>query len=74
MEAVLAIGRDKRIKFIKKKNRYVQICEELLQKEEIFDAHFMTNFLAIQKDKILNVRITLAKVLKFHLDCHGINI
>jgi hypothetical protein len=42
-----------------------------MSNEELFDTYFMTKFLALQKDRILNVRITLAKTLKKHLDSAG---
>ena len=40
--------------------------------KELFPKYFLTQFLALQRDRILNVRLTLAKVLYTHMKNSGL--
>lgn len=47
---------------------FLLICEGLMEDKELFEKHFLTELLKLQKDKVVNVRITLAKVLRAHVN------
>eukprot|EP00826_Nyctotherus_ovalis_P063915 TRINITY_DN9371_c0_g1_i1.p1 TRINITY_DN9371_c0_g1~~TRINITY_DN9371_c0_g1_i1.p1 ORF type:complete len:391 (-),score=125.89 TRINITY_DN9371_c0_g1_i1:140-1312(-) len=47
---------------------FLLICEGLMEDKELFEKHFLTELLKLQKDKVVNVRITLAKVLRAHMN------
>jgi len=51
---------------------FVQACEGFMLYEQIFVQHFLTQFLVLQKDKVVNVRVTLAKVLNNHMKISGV--
>lgn len=46
----------------------------LLKYPEIFKKHFLSSVIELSTDKVINVRITLAKVLKKHFQKSGIYI
>lgn len=43
------------------------MCQNLLDKKDIFIEHFLEDFEKCANDPIDNVRISLAKVLSFHI-------
>jgi len=47
---------------------FLMICERLMDNKELFEEHFLTEFLRLQKDRVVNVRIELAKVLRAHMN------
>lgn len=51
---------------------FVYICECFMCNEPFFDQYFLTQFLTLQKDKVLCVRLSLAKVLHEHMKCSGV--
>ena len=53
---------------------FLLICEKLMNSKELFEEHFLTEFLRLQKDKVPNVRITLAKVLRSYINNSGENL
>ena len=51
---------------------FIKICEGFMHNQELFHKYFLTQFLTLQRDKILNVRLTLAKVLHSHMKSSGL--
>eukprot|EP00826_Nyctotherus_ovalis_P017926 TRINITY_DN1530_c0_g2_i8.p1 TRINITY_DN1530_c0_g2~~TRINITY_DN1530_c0_g2_i8.p1 ORF type:complete len:382 (-),score=87.27 TRINITY_DN1530_c0_g2_i8:1176-2321(-) len=51
---------------------FIQACEGFMCYEAIFVKHFLTQFLALQKDKVVNVRVALARVLNSHMKVSGV--
>eukprot|EP00826_Nyctotherus_ovalis_P016778 TRINITY_DN14885_c0_g1_i3.p2 TRINITY_DN14885_c0_g1~~TRINITY_DN14885_c0_g1_i3.p2 ORF type:complete len:206 (-),score=77.66 TRINITY_DN14885_c0_g1_i3:148-765(-) len=43
---------------------FLMVCEGFMESKEVFEKYLLTDFLALQKDEVVNVRITLAKVLR----------
>ena len=51
----------------KRRQLFVIMCEEIMnQSKELFDEYFKHDMLSLVGDKVVNVRITLARVLKNH--------
>jgi hypothetical protein len=42
------------------------MCGEAMNKKELFERHFKSDMLALVNDKVSNVRLCLAKVLRHH--------
>ena len=51
---------------------FLHICSGFMCNESMFEQYLLTGFLALQKDKVPNVRVTLAKVLEEHMKCSGL--
>jgi len=51
---------------------FLHICEGFMCYEALFDQYFLTQFLTLQKDKVVNVRVTLAKILHAHMKSSGV--
>lgn len=51
---------------------FLMVCEGFMESKEVFEKYLLTDFLALQKDEVVNVRITLAKVLRAHLNSTAI--
>ncbi len=51
---------------------FLTICEGFMCNEALFDQHFLTQFLTLQKDKVVNVRLSLAKILHEHMKSSGV--
>ena len=47
-------------------------CERIMNHSKLFIDNFMTDFLSLQKDKVISVRITLAKILHNHMKYSGL--
>merc|ERR1712146_675640 len=43
---------------------FIAMCEKIMKYPDIFNKHFITYFLKLGEDKVVNVRISVAKVLK----------
>jgi len=52
--------------------RFVIMVGNLLKYPEIFKKYFMESVVQLSDDKVINVRITLAKVLKKHYHKKGL--
>jgi serine/threonine-protein phosphatase 4 regulatory subunit 1 len=51
----------------KRRQLYILMCEELMnQSKDLFDEYFKHDMLSLVADKVVNVRITLARALKNH--------
>jgi len=46
------------------RERFVLMCERIMNDPEVFKAHFMDYLLPLANDRVTNVRITLAKILQ----------
>ena len=53
-------------KTFKRRQLFVLMCGEAMNKKEIFEAHFKADMLSMVTDKVSNVRMSLAKVLRHH--------
>lgn len=42
------------------------MCGEAMNKKDIFERHFKADMLSLVNDKVSNVRMCLAKVLRYH--------
>jgi serine/threonine-protein phosphatase 4 regulatory subunit 1 len=51
---------------------FIYICEGFMCNEGYFDQYFMTQFLTLQKDRVVIVRLSLAKVLHDHMKNSGV--
>jgi len=51
----------------KRRQLFILMCEEVMnQAKEIFDEYFKHDFLSLAADRVINVRLTLARALKNH--------
>ena len=50
----------------KKRQLYILMCGRIMMKKDIFEKHFKLDFLSLVNDRVPNVRITFAKVLRHH--------
>ena len=54
-------------KTFKKRQLYIQMCGSgLMNKKELFEKYFKLDFLTLVNDRVPNVRIGMAKVLRHH--------
>lgn len=53
-------------KTFKRRQLFVLMCGEAMNKKELFEKHFKADMLALVNDKVVNVRLSLAKVLRHH--------
>ena len=51
---------------------FILACEGFMCYEQIFSKHFLTQFLTLQKDTVVNVRVTLARALYEHMKISGV--
>ncbi|MDR3582144.1 MAG: hypothetical protein P4L67_02620 [Candidatus Pacebacteria bacterium] len=51
---------------------FLCICEGFMCNEALFDQYLLTQFLALQKDRVINVRLSLARILHNHMKCSGV--
>ena len=51
---------------------FLYICSGFMCNEALFDQYFLTSFLALQKDRVPSVRVSLAKILHNHMKCSGV--
>eukprot|EP01022_Parablepharisma_sp_SALTPOND_P019498 TRINITY_DN332_c0_g1_i1.p1 TRINITY_DN332_c0_g1~~TRINITY_DN332_c0_g1_i1.p1 ORF type:complete len:487 (-),score=60.60 TRINITY_DN332_c0_g1_i1:87-1547(-) len=51
---------------------FLYISSGFMCNEVLFDQYLLTNFLALQKDRIPSVRVSLAKILHNHMKCSGV--
>ena len=51
---------------------FIYICEGFMCNESFFDQYFMTQFLTLQKDRVISVRVSLAKILHAHMKSSGV--
>lgn len=51
---------------------FIQICESFMCDKELFPRYFLTQFLTLQRDRVLNVRLTLARILYTHMKTSGL--
>lgn len=51
---------------------FLYICTGFMCNEALFDQYLLTSFLALQKDRVLSVRISLAKILQNHMKNSGV--
>jgi len=51
----------------KRRQLYILMCEDVMNEaKEIFDVYFKHDFLSLVSDKVVNVRLALARALKNH--------
>ena len=51
----------------KRRQLFILMCEEVMnQAKELFDEFFKHDFLSLAGDRVINVRLTLARILKNH--------
>jgi hypothetical protein len=50
----------------KRRQLFVLMCGEAMGKKELFERHFKLDMLRMVGDRVSNVRMTLAKVLRYH--------
>lgn len=56
-----------RAKTFRKRQLYIQMVSgAMMQKKELFEKYFKLDFMSMVNDRCVNVRITLAKVLRHH--------
>jgi len=54
-------------KTFRKRQLYIQMVSgAMMQKKELFEKYFKLDFMSMANDRCVNVRITLAKVLRHH--------
>lgn len=51
---------------------FLHICSGFMCNEAVFEQHLLTGFLALQKDRVPNVRAALAMILSHHMKCSGL--
>jgi serine/threonine-protein phosphatase 4 regulatory subunit 1 len=56
----------------RERQTFVQVCEGFMCDKELFPKYFLTQFLTLQRDIVLNVRLTLARVLYTHMKTSGV--
>ena len=56
-----------RAKTFRKRQLYIQMVSgSMMMKKELFEKYFKLDFMSMVNDRCINVRITLAKVLRYH--------
>lgn len=50
----------------KKRQLFILMCGRMLMKKDIFEKYFKLDFLSMVNDRVPNVRITFAKVIRHH--------
>ena len=53
-------------KTFKRRQLFVLMCGEAMGRKDLFERHFKSDMLAMVNDKVSNVRMSLAKVLRHH--------
>lgn len=53
-------------KTFKRRQLFVLMCGEAMNRKDLFERHFKADMLALVNDKVSNVRMSLAKVLRHH--------
>lgn len=53
-------------KTFKRRQLFVLMCGEAMNKKDLFERHFKADMLALVSDRVSNVRMSLAKVLRHH--------
>lgn len=51
----------------KERQSFLLICESCMSDVHLFKEYLLTPFLSLQKDKVVNVRVTLARILHAHI-------
>lgn len=51
----------------KKRQLFILMCQgKMMQNKDLFEKHFKLDFLSLVNDRVPNVRIALAKALRYH--------
>ena len=53
-------------KTFKKRQLYVIMCKNMMNKKELFEKYFKLDFLSLVNDRVPNVRIGMSKVMRHH--------
>jgi hypothetical protein len=53
-------------KTFKRRQLFVQMCGEAMMKKELFEKYFKGDLLSLVNDRVSNVRMCLARVLRHH--------
>ena len=54
------------------KQTFLNICSGFMCNESVFDQYLLTDFLSLQKDRVVNVRVALGRILQNHMKCSGV--
>lgn len=47
------------------------MCEKLMKQKELFEEHFLPIFIELRNDKVANVKLALAEIVRRHADSKG---
>jgi hypothetical protein len=47
------------------------MCEKLMNNPELFRKHFLSIMVELAEDKVVNVKLVLAEIVKKHIDLKG---
>lgn len=48
------------------------MCENLLKHKELFEENFLSILIGLKNDKVINVKLALAELVKKHMDEKGL--
>lgn len=48
------------------------MCENLLKHKELFEENFLSILIDLKNDKVINVKLALAELVKKHMDEKGL--
>jgi len=48
------------------------MCENLLKHKELFEENFLNILIELKNDKVINVKLALAELVKKHMDDKGL--
>lgn len=52
-------------------HRFLIMCEKLMNNPELFRVHFLPIMVELSDDKVVNVKLVLAEIVKKHIDIGG---